>query len=166
MIPRGPFQPLPFCDSVRAEGREEGQSPSDPREVTLVFGRLPQRTTDPGALSAGWPTSDKTICWKPHWGNLAGFPAACPDFPTQGVGLARVVCAVWSQNAPYHKLHQREKHWGSQGRLRPTSLAPFLCLNLLGCQFLFFQISFLLLLLLIQCIRHARAQREVCSMLD
>lgn len=79
------------------EAWEGGQSPSNPREVTLGFGRLHQRSTGPGALSAGWPTSDKTICWKPHWRNLTDFPAACPDFPTQGADLARAMQAVWFQ---------------------------------------------------------------------
>lgn len=76
-----------FC-STKSVRRWGGRAePGDTQEVT-GFGRRLQRSTEPEALSAGWPTSHKTICWKARGGNLADFPDACPDFPTQGADLA------------------------------------------------------------------------------
>lgn len=138
----GPWGPKGRCRELGSApqslwgGREGGQSPSNTQEVT-GFWQHPQRSTEPEALSAGWPTSDKTICWKARGGNLADFPDACPDFPTQGADLAQAMWAVWFPNVPCHKFHQTGKHCRSDCGLQPTHLTLFECLNQLGCQFPF-----------------------------
>lgn len=166
----GPQEPEGRCRGLsspplRLGGGVKGrQSPSDPREVTLGFGRLSQRSTDPGALSAEWQTSDKRICWKPHWGNFADFPVACPDFPTWVADLAQAMWAVWFQNALCHKFHQRWKHCGSDSRLWTTHIASFACQNLFD--FSSFSVFFSFTPSINQCIKHACAWRETCSTLD
>lgn len=61
-----------------------------------------------------------------------------PRFPHTGSRSGTGDASSLIPNAPCHELQQRGKRCSWDGRLRPTGLAPFTCLNLLGCQFLFF----------------------------